>query len=718
MTTIAQLPAASSVGEGDLLPLSQAGLVYSVTVAGLRSGLQSTINVPSGALLGRVSVGTGGPEAVSVGDGLAIESGALMATGADHAEFPIQAALGLSDDVVINTQNGPGLLPMTALRGLFSAGEGISIDSNGIVTVTVSAVAGPVGPQGPAGPQGNAGPAGPTGPAGVGLEGPAVSNSTGNVSAGDYVPLWQNGALAWVPYGQFLSGQTIDQLPASAPVADSDELLVAQSGNMLSTQSFGAVWTYIRNKLSTVLAGVVELTGDTILDATVHNNRLLVASQPLTLTADFENMGSGFVCELINLSAGAVTMGAGIMSGSGGTVLPPGGETKLSGISYSGGSLVWWSGIIPNAPTITVGQIAAPVVGSAFVVGGGIFNDAPLALDYSTDDGTSWVAVSDPVISANAYSFTASGLVAGTYTVRVRDHANEAVIGVSNSFTVLAPEVTITALPSVIMANAALNITGMVVPSGSQVRIGLSSSATVAPTSWVSTTVNGGTWAGSVTPAGTGTFYLWAEQVNDTSVQAVSSAMSAVQASLSISVSSTGTVGTALAVTGNVTPVSDTVNIQLSASNSTVPTSGWTVATNSSGNLSGSLTPSAAGTYYVWAQDSTSGLNAVSDAVTVAAASSVAYGINNPGGSYAHGSGTIPLNGSVTPAQAVATQLSLSTSNTVTPTSGWQAASIIDSNTLWAVYYNTPASAGNYYVWVQTTAGASTTVSSFTISVT
>ncbi len=148
------------------------------------------------------------------------------------------------------------------------------------------------------------------------------------------------------------------------------------------------------------------------------------------------------------------------------------------------------------------------------------------------------------------------------------------------------------------------------------------------------------------------------------------------------------------------------MNIQLSASNSTAPASGWTAAANSGGSISGSLTPPAPGTYYVWAQDPASGLTAVSSAITVSAAAAVTYGINNPGGTYVHGSGTIGLNGSVSPAQAVNTQVALSTSNSVVPTSGWQAASIIDSNTLWAIYYTTPATAGSYYVWVQTTAGA------------
>jgi hypothetical protein len=94
------------------------------------------------------------------------------------------------------------------------------------------------------------------------------------------------------------------------------------------------------------------------------------------------------------------------------------------------------------------------------------------------------------------------------------------------------------------------------------------------------------------------------------------------------------------------------------------------------------------------------------------------YGVNNPGGSYVHGVSTIGLNGPVTPAQDVATQVALSTSSTVVPNTGWEAATIIYSNSLWAAYYTTPASAGDYYVWVQTAASTNSTVSSFTVPVT
>jgi hypothetical protein len=717
MTTIAQLPFASSVGPSDLLPLSQAGLLYSVTVSLLTADLQPLITVPTGDLLGRQSMGTGAPESIGVGAGLVLSGAQLAANGADHAGFPVQSAMSLSDDLVINSSAGPGLLPVAALRGLFSPGSGVAIDANGVISVTVSAIAGPAGPQGPAGATGPTGSAGPTGPAGSGLAGPAAGNSASSVGASDYVALWQNGGLAWMPYGQFLAGQTIDQLPSAGPVADSDELVVAQGSNVLAVQSFGSVWTYVQNKLPSVQQGVVELTSNTVLDSTEHNNRILVASAAITLTANFSNTGAGFSCTLINLAPGSITMGTGISSGSGSTSLPPGAATNLVGLSYSGGSLIWWSGVVPNAPTITIGSIVAPALNAAFTVSGGIFNDAPTALDYSTNGGTTWVAAPSPVISANAYSFTAAGLGAGTYTIRVRDHADVAVMGVSNSFTINAPTISLNAVPGTVQLAAPLALGGTVSPANAAVQVGLSSSATVAPTSWVNAVVSAGAWNASITPAATGNFYIWAEQQATPAVRAVSGAVAVVAASLTVTAPATGAAGSALSVTGMVSPVADGVNVQLATQNTSVPTSGWTAASNTAGSFTAALTPADGGTYYAWAQDTVTGLSAVSGAITVSSAPSLTFGFNNPGGSYVHGVSSIPMNGGITPAQSVAVQIALSTSNTVVPTSGWQSASVIYGNSLWAIYYETPATAGNYYVWAETAAGGSVAVSSFTVTV-
>jgi hypothetical protein len=397
--------------------------------------------------------------------------------------------------------------------------------------------------------------------------------------------------------------------------------------------------------------------------------------------------------------------------------LPPGAATTLWGLSYSGGSLVWWSGVVPNAPTITVGSITAPALNTPFLVSGGVFNDAPTALDYSTNGGTGWSAAPSPVITANAYSFTVAGLAAGTYSIRVRDHANTAVVGASNSFTIAAPTISVVSAPATVELGAPLALSGTVSPANAAVQVGITSSSSAAPPSWVSAVVSDGAWSATLTPATAGTFYFWAEQQANPTVSAVSGAILVVAAAIAVSAPATGTVDIAMAISGTVSPAVDAVNVQLAVQNSAVPTSGWTTAANNAGSFTASLTAAAGGTYYAWAQDPATGLSAVSSSIVVAAAPALTYGINNPGGSYVHGVSTIPLNGAVNPPQNIATQVALSTSNTTVPTSGWESALILYSNSLWGIYYTTPASAGNYYVWVETAAGTNATVSPFTIPV-
>lgn len=64
---------------------------------------------------------------------------------------------------------------------------------------------------------------------------------------------------------------------------------------------------------------------------------------------------------------------------------------------------------------------------------------------------------------------------------------------------------------------------------------------------------------------------------------------------------------------GTVSPVSHPCEYALSASNTVAPTTGWTALTNDGfGNLSATVTPTIVGTYYLWFQDTVSGLTAVS----------------------------------------------------------------------------------------------------------
>ena len=136
MPTIPELPAASSAGSQDELPISQTGITRSVSVAELLAGTQPAIEIPSSTLLGRVSLGPGGPEAVQIGIGLDIAAGAVAANGGDHASFETLASLNLSDHAILNSSGTPAQLPVALLRGLFAAGTNVVIDGAGNISAS------------------------------------------------------------------------------------------------------------------------------------------------------------------------------------------------------------------------------------------------------------------------------------------------------------------------------------------------------------------------------------------------------------------------------------------------------------------------------------------------------------------------------------------------------------------------------------------------------
>lgn len=136
MPTIPQLPNATQTGLQDEIPVSQGGVTRAVTVAELLSGTQQAIEIPSPSVLGRASLGPGGPEALSVGAGLAVQAAALVANGSDHGAFVQEASFAIGDEVIVNSGGTPKRLPIPALRGLFSAGRNVVIDTNGVVAAT------------------------------------------------------------------------------------------------------------------------------------------------------------------------------------------------------------------------------------------------------------------------------------------------------------------------------------------------------------------------------------------------------------------------------------------------------------------------------------------------------------------------------------------------------------------------------------------------------
>jgi Fibronectin type III domain len=332
MPTISQLPPANAVSATDEVPISQAGTARSASVGELLASVQPVINVNSPSLLGRTSMGSGGPEQVDLGLGISLSSGTLVADGLDHAAFALIPSLSLESDLVISNQGVPTLMQASLLRGLFAAGQNVAIDANGVISATAETI-------------GSASSIG------------ALSVVT-ELTSQDLVAVSQSGTNCAITYSNLLDGITIDQGQSAAVAGDSDTTWVAQGSDVMTRQTFAAIWVWIASKLPTYEVPVVEIDVDTNLDITVHNGRLLICSQPVTLTPLKPNMGNGFQCTVINASAGDLTLGSGFISSSGSLVLTPWQSATLSCATYSAGTVAFAAmPTAASAATLVPGQV-------------------------------------------------------------------------------------------------------------------------------------------------------------------------------------------------------------------------------------------------------------------------------------------------------------------------------------------------------------------------
>jgi hypothetical protein len=515
MPTILQLPPVSQITSADELPLSQAGVTSSVSVGALLAGTQSAITASPGTLLGRVSFGPGGPELVPVGLGLVLSGGALAASGADHATFSQQATLATTDQVVLNSVGRPMLLSLSLLRGLFSAGANISIDPSGTISANAT------------------GTSGETGSFNIGS-----LPSVGTVAATDLVAISQAGTDHSISYANLLDGLTIDLAQPATPAADSDTFWVAQGSSTMSRQTFAALWSWLTPKLPSYKLPVIEITTNTTLDGTVHNGRMLICSQPITLSPASVNMGSGFNCDVLNLSSGAVTFAAGITTSSGSATLPSGQYASLLVASYSGGTVVFaalsggGSGGTPITPPGQVMSLVASGPTSTSVAlnwsapsSGGAVNS--YTVQYRIAGTTTWSTFATGLTTASA---SVTGLIAATaygFQVYATNGGGAGLpSSVASASTNTATTGAVTAItwevvPSGSYAHGAgsIGMNAHITPSAATVQFGFSTSSTVPPTSWVlAGFVNSNLWGAYVsTPAVAGTWYAWVEGTDGSS---------------------------------------------------------------------------------------------------------------------------------------------------------------------------------------------------------
>ncbi|MGA9865695.1 MAG: fibronectin type III domain-containing protein [Acetobacteraceae bacterium] len=520
-----------------------------------------------------------------VSTGLGLEAGNLVATGADHATFPVATATSGTDQIVLASGGAPKLLSLATLQDWL--GIGVLSGPLNLASLPVATFLGPA----------------------------------------DLVAVSNNGTTAAISYADLLDGETIDEAAPALPAGDTDLLWVSQGGSNLLRQSFAAVWDWTEGKLPTYKPPVVELSTSTTLDGTVHNGRVLVCSQPLTLSPAFVNMGSGFCCEVLNFSTGHVSFGSGITTSTGQSVLLPMQMALLRGTTYSGGNVVF-AGIVSGPVAVTesvpgqVVDLASPsatpnsmtLTWLASTTGGAA---ASYSIQYRPTGTTMWTSAPQTGV---ATASTISGLASSTqYDVSVTA-SNAAGAGPASTILTLSTPASLS-VPGQVTGVAATAITANGVtlswsppgtggtPSGYTVQFALAGTSTwsvfvtgmaglstvvtgLMPATAYSFQVNALNAAGSGIPSAPVT----------TSTTSAGGAVTSIVWNLSPATSYSPGVGS-IGVNVHVAPSTAPVQFGLSLSATTLPIS-WVAGTLVNTDLWGAYvaTPTAPGTYYAWCE--------------------------------------------------------------------------------------------------------------------
>ena len=328
-------------------------------------------------------------------------------------------------------------------------------------------------------------------------------------------------------------GVALTSLPAASPAAAPDEFIALQSGGA-ALQTNSGLWSYIAAQIPGLRQPVVLLTGNTVLDGSVHNGAILVCEAAITISpaADFSSLSSGFYCTIVNMSGSAVTFASSIVT-TGGSTLAAGSAATVAAFSYSGGNVVFANlggtgGSSVATPGLTIGVSSSSVTtgGSISVVGqvvpGATAVQVSLGTSATVAPSSGWASAT---VSGTAVTASIAATTAGTFYVWARETANTSTTAVSGAVTVGAATsgVTITTAPTTGTTGSAISFSGSVGISGAAVEVALSTSGTVAPTTgFTNATVSGTEWSASLTPGTAGTYYLWAILTNSTGTTAVS----------------------------------------------------------------------------------------------------------------------------------------------------------------------------------------------------
>lgn len=604
MPTISELPVAAVIDAADQIPLSQGGASRSTTVAALLADVQPAVHINHGALLGRTSIGAGGPEEVAIGPGLVLTNGTLETVDGLLNSFDIATSVFPDDNLVIRRNGRLHLVAAAAVRALYSAGQHVTIDGQGTITA--------VWPPAPA------------------ADTSLATDITGlprslSLRADDLVPIQRGAVSHATSYSTLLNAQSIDQAAPAQAASDADLLWVAQSNDVMVRQSFAAIWNWVSGKLPTARVPTAEIETNTSLDTTVHNGHVLVCTKPVQIAANVLNMGDGFHCEIINLSNGQITFGAGIMTSAGATSLPPRRSALVRVLAIASGNVVYASIQGSGAAVPLPGAVQGLAVGDVLATTARLSWVAPASgappftysILYRVSGSTTWLTGPADVTDT---AVTVTTLTAGTAYEFVVTAANTAGVGNMSTIVTATTQATASVPGQPIGLNAATQgpnsvaLSWVTPTSGGAVRDYYVQYRTSGSTLWnngPSNIIPNNVIVTGLTASTTYEFRVFA--ANNSGAGPASGAMSATTQPLAgivtaiqwnmVPVGPYTRGNGAIGVNVLVTPADGPVRFGFSASAS-APPSTWTLAIHVMTNLWGAYvdTPTTPGVWYAWAQ--------------------------------------------------------------------------------------------------------------------
>ena len=598
MPTINQLPAAANISASDLIPISQGGSTCAIAVGALLATTQPAILVDPPCLLGRISIGTGGPDAIHVGSGLSLSAGTITATTFDFSQLSSRSLISSADQVLISNGLAPELLSINALRGIFAPGANISIDTNGTISATAAGSALP--------------------------QSIAVLPRASALAQNDLVGVSQAGEDHGITYQAFLDGLTIDLADVAAQATDTDTFWVSQTTNAMKRQSLSAIWNWVMGKLPLWKRSTLELTINTTLDPTSHNNAILVCSAPVIISGSAGILGSGFSCEVVNASSGNVLVGSDIISSNGTGIVSPNQCASLYCVSYSTGAAIFAS-ITSSATAVSPpGQISSVSLDQATATSAIISWTVPpqdgLPVSYQLGFRVTGSTVWSMAGTTSGQTMTITGLQPSTsYDIIVTPSniggagPEAPILTFSTQATAPVPGPPANVAVTNITANSASCSWSAPTSGGGALTYTVNFQISGAATWTASATGLSGTTAviSGLTAATTYNVQVIASNAQGAGVPSATATVTTTSAAGSVSniawnvgPSGSFTHGTgAIGVNAHVTPA--TVPVQFGFSTSAiVPPSAWVAAVNVNTNLWGAYVavPSAPGTWFGWAE--------------------------------------------------------------------------------------------------------------------